>query len=360
MTTGNDALGLIGWDPWFADQFARVTDPSLTPARVIIRQKRRYVLSDGDREWAAEIAGRIHYTARSAGDYPAVGDWVAVRTRPDEGAATIHFILPRRSSFIRKHPGIREEEQVVAANIDVAFLVDAFDAGVNLRRLERFLVIAAEGGARPVIVLNKADLDPDAAEVVDEVRATLIGIPVIVTTAKEGIGLEALHDHLPPGQTATLLGPSGVGKSTIANALLGDERFATGEVREDDRRGRHTTSHRELVRLPSGGLLIDTPGMREIQLWDAEEGIHEAFDDIEELATQCRFRDCKHAGEPGCAVNAAIEDGSLDPGRLVNYEKLQKENAWQERRTDKAAQLREKERWKKIMKDHKKFGRKKE
>jgi ribosome biogenesis GTPase / thiamine phosphate phosphatase len=344
----------MGWHASFAAHFAELADATLSPARVIIRQKNRYVLSDGEREWNAEISGRIHYAARTSGDYPAVGDWVAVRTRPDEGAATIHTILARRSCFVRKNPGEREEEQIVAANIDVAFLVDAFDAGVNVRRLERYLVIASQSGARPVIVLNKADLDPDADEVVDEVHTTFPGVPVIITSAKKKRGLDTLVRQLQPGETAALLGPSGAGKSTIANALLGEERFETGEVRETDRRGRHTTSHRELVRLPSGGLLIDTPGMREIQIWDMEEEVEENFDDIEDLATQCRFRDCHHTGEPGCAVTAAIEQGELDPGRLENFEKMLKERAYQERRTDKAAQLREKERWKKIMKDFKK------
>lgn len=355
MSSSTDtALRTIGWHASFAAHLSELGDPALTAARVIIRQKNRYVLSDGEREWNAEISGRIHYTARTSGDYPAVGDWVAVRTRPDEGAATIHTILARRSCFIRKNPGVREEEQIVAANIDVAFLVDAFDAGVNVRRLERYLVIASQSGARPVIVLNKADLDPDADEVVDEVHTMLPGVPVIITSAKNRRGLEALLGQLHPGETAALLGPSGAGKSTIANALLGENKFETGEVRESDRRGRHTTSHRELVRLPSGGLLIDTPGMREIQIWDVEEEVEETFTDIEELATQCRFRDCRHTGEPGCAVIAAIEQGDLDPGRLENYEKMLKERAYQERRTDKAAQLREKERWKKIMKEFKK------
>jgi ribosome biogenesis GTPase / thiamine phosphate phosphatase len=344
----------MGWHASFAAHLAGLGDPALSPARVTIRQKNRYVLSDGEREWNAEISGRIHYAARTSGDYPAVGDWVAVRTRPDEGAATIHTILARRSCFVRKNPGEREEEQIVAANIDVAFLVDAFDAGVNVRRLERYLVIATQSGARPVIVLNKADLDPDADEVLEEVHTALPGVPVIITSAKKNRGLDALLGQLHPGETAALLGPSGAGKSTIANALLGEDKFETGEVRESDRRGRHTTSHRELVRLPSGGLLIDTPGMREIQIWDVEEEVEETFDDIEELATQCRFRDCRHTSEPGCAVVAAIEQGELDAGRLENYEKMLKERAFQERRTDKAAQLREKERWKKIMKEFKK------
>jgi ribosome biogenesis GTPase len=222
---------------------------------------------------------------------------------------------------------------------------------VNIRRLERYLVLASRGRSTAGDRVNKA-IWIDADEVVDEVRAT-IPDPGGRHKREEEVGLAALLQHLPAGETAALLGPSG-GKSTIASALLGEERFVTGDVREGDRKGRHTTSHRELALLPSGGLLIDTPGMREIQIWDIDDGVEETFEDIEDLATHCRFRDCHHGGEPGCAVNDAIERGELASGRLENYEKMLKERAYQERRTDKAAQLREKERWKKIMKDFKK------
>lgn len=347
------ALRQLGWRPFFEEQFAGHTGEGLSPARVIIRRKNRYVLSDGIQESSAEIAGRIHYTARTAGDYPAVGDWVVVRARQNEGTATILAILPRTSSFIRKIPGIREEEQVVAANIDTVFLVNGFDAGVNIRRLERSLVLVATSGARPVIILNKADLDPGADEVFRDVRMAFPDVPVLVTSATEGSGLQDVAGLVPPGETAAMLGPSGVGKSTIVNALLGREHFATDEVRSADRKGRHRTSHRELVILPSGGLLIDTPGMRELQLWDVDAAVQDTFDDIEELASECKFRDCKHSGEPGCAVQAALEEGRLDPGRLESFTKLQREAAYQRRRTDKAEQLREKQRWKKLMAQNK-------
>ncbi|MBP1657826.1 MAG: GTPase RsgA [Bacteroidetes bacterium] len=347
------ALLHLGWRPFFEEQFAGHAGEGFAPARVIIRQKNRYVLSDGIQEWSAEIAGRIHYTARTAGDYPAVGDWVVVRTRQNEGTATIHAIIPRTSSFVRKIPGTREEEQVVAANIDTAFLVNAFDAGVNLRRIERYLVLIATSGARPVIILNKADLDPGAEEIVQDVRTAFADIPVLLTSATEGSGLQEVSGLVPPGETAAMLGPSGVGKSTIVNALLGREHFATDEVRSVDRKGRHRTSHRELVVLPSGGLLIDTPGMRELQLWEVDAEVQDTFDDIEALAMECKFRDCKHSGEPGCAVRAALEEGTLDPGRLESFAKLQREAAYQRRRTNKAEQLREKQRWKKLMAQHK-------
>ncbi len=326
MSDAHDtALRALGWHASFATHLAELGDATLTPARVIIRQKNRYVLSDGEREWDAEIAGKIHYTARTAGDYPAVGDWVAVRTRPGEGSATIHTILARRSSFTRRNPGEREEEQIIAANIDVAFLVDAFDAGVNVRRLERYLVIASQSGTRAVIVLNKADLDPDADEVVDDVQATIPGVPVIVASAKKNRGLEAMLKHLQPGETAALLGPSGAGKSTIANALLGEQRFETGEVREGDRKGRHTTTWREMILLPGGGLVIDTPGMREFHLWLVVGGLDEAFPDIADLALGCHFRACSHTRETRCAVQTALAEGRLSPDRFASFQKLRQE-----------------------------------
>jgi ribosome biogenesis GTPase len=353
MTESSSALRKMGWGPFFDEHLAQHTEAGLSPARVIIRRKNRYVLSDGVQEWVAEIAGSIHFTARTGGDYPAVGDWVVIRTRKKEGTATIHAILPRKSSFVRKIPGIREEEQVVAANVDTVFLVNGFDAGVNIRRIERYLVVVTSCGSRPVLILNKTDLDPNAGEIAAEVRNAFPSVPVLATSATEESGLEEIVNQIPAGETAALLGPSGVGKSTIVNALLGRIHFATDEVRQADRKGRHRTSHRELVVLPSGGLLIDTPGMRELQLWDADEGVQETFDDIEELATGCKFRNCQHAGEPGCAVQTAVEEGRLDPGRLVSYAKLFKEAAYQRRRTDKAEQLREKQRWKKLTSQHK-------
>jgi ribosome biogenesis GTPase / thiamine phosphate phosphatase len=358
MTPPYDRLNRFGWAPFFAAHFATRASGELVPARVAVQQKKRYLLYAEAGELRAEIAGRIHYHARAAQDYPVIGDWVAVRPRPDEGTATIVAVLPRRSHFSRKIPGTREEEQIVAANIDTVFFVNGLDTDLNLRRIERYLVLAAESGAIPVIVLNKADLVEDAETLRTRVHTLLPGVPVMLTSATHGAGLDELLSFLPAGTTGALLGPSGTGKSTLVNALLGTKHFHTDDVRASDNKGRHTTSHRELVVLPAGGLLIDTPGIREMQLWGGGEGVLETFEDIEELLTGCKFTNCRHEEEPGCAVRKAIDNGTLDPGRLENYHKMLREIAHQERRIDKAASQREKERQKRLTAQQKRGYRK--
>jgi ribosome biogenesis GTPase len=344
---------IFGWHSFFAEHFEPYANDGYTAGRVATQHKSYYVLYTAHGELRAKVAGKMHYLSRGPEDLPAVGDWVVIRPREQEGTATIYDILPRKSQFVRKAAGPKIEEQVIAANIDVIFLVTGLDGNFNLRRIERSLVLAWESGAKPVIVLNKTDLCDDAEQKIQEVESAALGVPVLAMSAVNNEGLEALLSHIQKGTTGALLGSSGVGKSTIINHLLGKEILKTQEVRETDDRGRHTTARRELFLLPNGGLLMDTPGMRELQLWGGDEGIKDAFEDIVELAQQCRFRDCQHNVEPDCAVRQALEDGALDPGRFASYQKLQKEIAYLNRKEDKTAELLEKARWKKITSAHK-------
>lgn len=317
-------LEALGWGEDFARAFAALEEPRLVPARVLVGHAGlcHVVCEQGD--LLADFAGRLRI--REPGLLlPVVGDWVAISPRGSEGRATVHHVLPRRSRFSRKVAGEHVEEQVVAANIDTVFLVSGLDGDHNPRRLERFLTLVRESGAEPVVLLNKADLCDEVPLRRTEAEAVLLGVPLFVIEAKRGVGLEALEAWLRPGRTVALLGSSGVGKSTLANRLLGVERQRTRDVRESDDRGRHTTSARELLRLPSGAMLIDTPGMRELQLWDADSGLTETFSELDAFAAGCRFRDCAHEAEPGCAVRAAVESGALPAARLTSWTRLRKE-----------------------------------
>ena len=294
------------------------------PARVAAQHRGGYVVYAESGERPAEVAGQLRHAALGHADLPAVGDWVAVRDAPEADAATIHALLPRRTVFSRKAAGDGAVEQVVAANVDVVFLVGAFGADLNVRRLERYLAAGWDSGADPVVVLNKSDLADDLADATAAVEAVAVGVPVHVVSAADGTGLEGLARHLEGNRTAALLGSSGVGKSSLVNRLLGSERQDVAELRADGR-GRHTTTYRELIPLPRGGLVLDTPGMRELGLWDADEGVDQTFADVAALAAACRFRDCAHEGEPGCAVLAAVADGRLAAERLESYRKLLRE-----------------------------------
>ena len=245
----------------------------------------------------------------------------------DPGTAVIHLVLPRKSLFVRKAAGTSKTEQVVAANIDTVFLCMSLNNDFNLRRLERYLAVAWESGAEPVVVLTKADLCADLPQKQREVEAIAMGVDILTTSAMESDGYRQITPYITEGRTVAFVGSSGVGKSTLINRLLGEERLVTDGLRNDDK-GHHTTTHRELLFLPNGAMVIDTPGMRELGMWDAASGVEQTFGDIEELAARCRFRNCSHSGEPGCAVRAAIRSGNLDDGRWLSYQKLKNENSY--------------------------------
>ncbi len=315
----------LGWNDFFAEGFAPYAREGYGVGRVFLQHNKIYLLRTADGEVWGEISGRLRHEARGSADLPAVGDWVAIRERKEEGKATIHYVLPRKSKFSRKAAGRETDEQVVAANVDTVLLVVGLDNDFNLRRLERYLITAWESGAQPVVILNKADLCPEVEARQSEVTAIAPDVPVVLMSAKRDEGWQALSQYTVAGRTVALLGSSGVGKSTIVNRLLGTEAQRTQQVREHDERGKHTTTHRELFILPDGGLVIDTPGMRELQLLVSDRGLRDAFEDIEAFAAQCRFSDCRHQGEPGCAIKRALESGALDPERYANHEKMQQE-----------------------------------
>lgn len=344
-------LRALGWNDSLAAAFAAVAAPGVVPGRVI-QQRGLYGVATGQGDYLAVVSGRFRHAAAGPIDYPAVGDWVALRPAKGHGQSQIQAVLPRRSCFSRKVAGRRVDEQVVAANVDTVFLVSGLDGDFNPRRIERYVAAAWESGARPVVVLNKADQSDDPEERRHEAESVALSVPVHAVSALEGTGLAALSEYLRPGETVALLGSSGAGKSTLINRLLGAEVQRTREVLEADDRGRHTTTHRELFVAPGGWLLVDTPGMRELQLWEGEVGFEATFADVEEIAEGCAFRDCRHQGEPGCAVAEAVAEGRLAPERLASYHKLQRELDTVKAQADVAARIRDKQRLKAAHKAH--------
>jgi ribosome biogenesis GTPase len=333
------ALEELGWDADWASSFEQLQEDNLSVGRVAAQHRGAYDVWTGDGELRARAAGRLYYEHEVGAPVPAVGDWVVLQE------TTITAILPRRSAFVRKRAGVTSDEQVLAANVDTAFLLGGLDDDFSIRRLERYITTTWDSGASPVVVLTKADLCADVADAVLTVESVAIGVPVQPVSNVTGDGIDQLAPHLRAGRTVVLLGSSGVGKSTLLNRLAGEELMRTAPVAPDGT-GRHTTTHRELVRLPDGALVIDTPGLRELQFWDGD--VSAAFEEIEQLAAECRFRDCAHAREPDCAVLAAVDDGRLELDRLRSWRKFQRELEAIAARTDRRLRAARKKRWKQI------------
>ncbi|MCP4399291.1 MAG: ribosome small subunit-dependent GTPase A [bacterium] len=341
-------LEQVGWNSFFEQQIEAYQQFGWIPARISSEQKKLYQIYSDAGESLAELSGKMLYTAESRSDFPVVGDWVVIAPQPEGSPAIIHALLSRKTSFSRKAAGNVTEEQVIAANMDTVFIVSGLDRDFNLRRIERYLTLVYNSGANPVIVLNKADLCEDVNFCISKVESIACGIAVHPISAREHDGIETLRSYTSEGSTVALLGSSGVGKSTLINALLGYERQQVDTISTHVNKGRHTTTHRELIVLETGGLLMDNPGMRELQLWGDESDLHGAFEEIEELALQCRFSDCGHDSEPGCAVKSALENGQLDRGRFQSYLKLQKEFEYLEQRQECSADYLEKKKWQQI------------
>jgi ribosome biogenesis GTPase len=336
----------LGWDEFFANHFQSYAADGYAAGRVALEYKHFYRIYSEWGEVLGEIAGRLRHEALDREDLPVVGDWVVIRRSPESDKVTIHAVLPRKSKFTRKVAGFRTEKQIIGSNIDTVFLVTSLNQDFNARRVERYLIVAWESGARPIIVLSKSDLCDEVEERTREIKAVVGDVPIHAVSVVKREGLDELARYLKAGQTVAFLGSSGVGKSTLVNYLLGREHLRVQEIRKHDGRGVHTTTRRELIVLPQGGLVLDTPGMRELQLWDGEGGLAIAFADIETVATQCYFSDCRHQDEPRCAIREALAEGAIDAARYESYEKLKKELTYLARKQDIRSAIVEKKRWK--------------
>jgi ribosome biogenesis GTPase len=337
------SLTALGWCPTWAERFAPHAGAGRFPGRVCAEHREQYHYWGEHGEGVAQVSGRFRHAAGGRGDFPAVGGWVVLSRPHDAGPALVRAVLRRNNKFSRKVAGEATAEQVIAANLDTLLLITSLDNDLNPCRIERYLAAASLPDCQFVLVLNKCDLCDRPGQVAERLGACLPGVPVHAVSARTGEGMEALAGYLGTGQTVALLGSSGVGKSSLVNRLLGEGRQAVGCVRQGDDRGRHTTTHREMLRLPQGGLLIDNPGMRELQLWDADADLDSPFAEVAGLARQCFFSDCTHQHEPGCAVRRAVAEGRLDADRLASYHKLCRELEHLQTRQDANAQRRRKQ-----------------
>lgn len=345
-------MNLIEQYGWNATWQEKISATGI-PGRITLEHKNIYRVVTDRGDWLSTLSGKFRHEHLHS-EFPAVGDWVMVEQMPGEEKGIIHTVLPRTSQFSRKAAGETSDIQLIAVNVDYVFLVMSLNKDFNIRRLERYLIAAWDSGANPVIVLTKKDQCLDLQPFLNDLETVAFGIPAFTVSSVTGEGIGELQKLLSPNLTGALLGSSGVGKSSLINALSGSDLMAVQDIREDDSKGRHTTTHRELVRLPLGGLLIDTPGMREFQLGDYEEGVESGFSDVEQFADDCRFRDCQHGDEPGCRVREALLNGELHQERYRSYNKLKRELAHIERKSDAAAQKAERGKWKQITKDYRK------
>jgi len=348
-------LNTLGWNPFFNTAFYPYQETGFSAGRIAIENKNNYVVLTGQGPLTAEITGKLRFTANTSAELPKVGDWVVLTLFEQEQKAIIHDVLPRKTRFSRKEAGHRTEEQIIATNLDRIFIVQGLDGNFNPRRIERYLVQIRQSKIDPVIVFNKADLCQDTDKKVAEMHSLVRDVPIVTVSAKNRTGFSELEKYVQSGLTIAFVGSSGVGKSTLINQLMGEDRLQTGNVRTVDDKGKHTTTRRELILLENGAILIDTPGMRELQLWNIEDHATEAFSEIEQLATDCRYADCTHTHEAGCAVLAAIEEGELSEGQYHNYLKMQRELRYLEEKQSEKGLLERKAREKQIHKHMRKI-----